>query len=221
MPIDKKVERFYRTSETIECGVDEAGRGPLFGRVYSAAFVLDPHIELHEYLYDSKCVTSKRRKLVRTWIEENAISYSVSWKDEKYIDKFNIAVSTMDAMHEAIRNLSLEPDILLIDGNRFTPYVSNNSGKVIESIVIVEGDRKYGSIAAASILAKEYHDEYINELCDKYPYLDDQYSLKKNKGYGTAYHIWAISKYGPTQYHRKSFLKNIIPIENKIDTNFA
>jgi len=220
MPIDKKLERFYRTSETIECGVDEAGRGPLLGRVYSAAVVLDPHIELHEYLYDSKCVTSKRRKLVRTWIEENAISYYVSWKDENYIDKFNIGVSTMDAMHEAIRNLNLEPEILLIDGNRFTPYVSDNSGKLIESIVIVDGDRKYGSIAAASILAKEYHDAYINELCDKYPYLDDQYSLTKNKGYGTAYHIWAISKYGPTPYHRKSFLKNIIPVENKIDTTF-
>jgi ribonuclease HII len=208
MPIDKKLERFYKTSDTIECGVDEAGRGPLFGRVYAAAVVLDPNIELHEYLFDSKCVTSKRRKLVRNWIEENALSYSVSWKDEKYIDKFNIAVSTIDAMHDAIRNLNIDPDIILVDGNQFTPLVSQ-AGLIIESITIVDGDRQYASIAAASILAKEYHDEYIYELCEKYPYLDDQYSLKKNKGYGTEYHRWAISKYGPTQYHRKSFLKKI------------
>ena len=212
MPIQKKLERYYRTSETIECGVDEAGRGPLFGRVYTAAVVLDPHIELHEYLFDSKCVTSKRRKLVRTWIEENAISYAVSWKDEKYIDKFNIAVSTMDAMHDAIRNLSLEPELLLIDGNQFNPVVSQ-SGEFIENIVIVDGDRKYASIAAASILAKEYHDDYIYDLCEMHPYLDDQYGLKKNKGYGTSYHTWAILKYGPSDFHRKTFLKKIIKIE--------
>lgn len=212
MPIDKNIHRFYKSEETIECGVDEAGRGPLFGRIYTAAVVLDPHIELHEYLYDSKSVTSKRRKLVRTWIEENAISYSVSWRDEKYIDKYNIRVSTIDAMHDAIRNLSLEPELLLIDGNDFNPIVGN-SGDFIENINIIDGDKKYASIAAASILAKEYHDEYIDEICDKYPHLDEQYSLKKNKGYGTEYHIWAIKKYGPSQYHRKSFLKNIIKLD--------
>jgi ribonuclease HII len=208
MPKDKSLERFYKTSETIECGVDEAGRGPLFGRVYTAAVVLDPNIEIHEYLYDSKCVTAKRRKIVRDWIEENAISFAISWKDEKYIDKFNIAVSTMDAMHDAIRNLSLEPEILLIDGNYFRPYI-HDGDHFLEYITIVEGDSKYASIAAASILAKEYHDEYIYDMCEKHPYLDDRYSLKKNKGYGTHYHLWAISKYGPTEFHRKSFLKNI------------
>jgi ribonuclease HII len=214
MPDNKKIERYYRTSDTIECGVDEAGRGPLFGRVYTAAVVLDPNIELHEYLYDSKCVTSKRRKLVRTWIEENAISYAVSWKDEKYIDKFNINISTIDAMHDAIRDLTLVPDILLIDGNQFN-YFNSPSGEIIEHVTIIEGDKKYASIAAASILAKEYHDEYIYDLCNSYPYLDDQYGLKKNKGYGTEYHRWAISKYGPTKYHRKSFLKKIKLIENE------
>jgi len=208
MTVAKNIEPFYRTTETIECGVDEAGRGPLFGRVYTAAVVLDPHIEIHPHLYDSKCVSSKRRKEVRNWIEENAISYSVSWKDERYIDKYNIAVSTMDAMHEAIRNLTLEPELLLIDGNQFRPYI-HDTDHFIEHITFVEGDRRYASIAAASILAKEYHDEYIYEICDKYPYLDDKYSLKKNKGYGTAYHTWAISKYGPSEFHRKSFLKNI------------
>jgi ribonuclease HII len=214
MSASKKLERFYRTSETIECGVDEAGRGPLFGRVYAAAVILDPHIELPEHLYDSKSVTSKRRKVLRTWIEENAISYAVSWKDEKYIDKFNIVVSTMDAMHDAIGNLNLVPDILLIDGNHFNPMVAPK-GDFIEHATIVDGDKQYASIAAASILAKEYHDEYIYDLCNTYPYLDDQYGLKKNKGYGTEYHRWAISKYGPTQYHRKSFLKNIKLIQGE------
>lgn len=212
MPIDRNIQRFYKSEETIECGVDEAGRGPLFGRVYAAAVVLDPHIEVHEYLYDSKSVTSKRRKLVRTWIEENAISYSISWRDESYIDKYNIKNSTMDAMHQAISNLTLEPEILLIDGNDFNPIVGK-SGNFIENYTIVDGDKKYASIAAASILAKEYHDEYIYELCDKYPYLDDQYGLKKNKGYGTVYHTWAIKKYGLTQYHRKSFLKKIVKLD--------
>jgi ribonuclease HII len=211
MPIDKNIHRFYKSDETIECGVDEAGRGPLFGRIYTAAVVLDPHIELHEYLYDSKCVTSKRRKLVRTWIEENAISYHVSWRDEKYIDKYNIKNATIDAMHEAILNLTLEPELLLIDGNDFIP-IAGKSGNFIQNYNIVDGDKTYASIAAASILAKEYHDEYIYDLCEKYPYLDDQYSLKKNKGYGTEYHIWAIQKYGPTEYHRKSFLKNIAKV---------
>jgi len=202
------LKKYYESPSILECGVDDAGRGPLFGRVYTAAVVLDPEIEPHIYLFDSKKVTSKRRKLVRSWIEENAIAYAVSWRDEKRIDSINISRATIESMHESIRNIGLVPDLILVDGDYFKPYL-HNCDTFLNHKTIVNGDGLYASIAAASILAKEYHDQYIDELCIEHPYLDDKYALRQNKGYGTEYHRWALAKYGPTQYHRLSFLKNI------------
>lgn len=205
---------FYRGQDIIECGVDDAARGPLFGRVYTAAVILDPTIELHQYLNDSKKVTPKRRKLVREWIEDNAIAYSVSWRDEKRIDKINIVQATMESMHESIRNLGVDPELILVDGDYFRPYYQDMDN-LVEHKTVVEGDSHYASIAAASILAKEYHDDYILELCDQNEYLDNRYGLRKNKGYGTELHRWGLRTYGPSPYHRLTFLKNIKPIDTQ------
>ena len=180
---------FHINDATIEAGIDESGAGPLFGRVYAACVILNPNIEIHPYLNDSKKVSGKRRKIVRDWIEENALDFNVAWCDEKRVDEINI-----------------EPEHLLVDGNSFKPYVYDMEYFIPHTLVI-NGDGTYASIAAASILAKEYHDDYIIEMCDKHPELDAKYHLLSNKGYGTPYHKWAITEYGPTIYHRKSFLK--------------
>lgn len=192
-------------------GLDESGQGPLFGRVYGAVVILNPEIILHPYLNDSKKMTAKRRAIVREWIEENALDYQVCWRDEKRIDEVNILNAKMEAWHEAISKLDIQPELLLVDGTQFKPYwiVDDKEDFIIPYKTIVEGDNQYAAIAAASVLAKEYHDEYIIELCKNEPELEQKYHLCSNKGYGTAYHIWAISEYGPSIYHRKSFIKKI------------
>ena len=192
-------------------GLDESGQGPLFGRVYGAVVILNPEIDLHPYLNDSKKMTPKRRAIVRDWIEENALDYQVSWRDEKRIDEVNILNAKMEAWHEGISKLNIEPELLLVDGTQFKPYwiVNDKEDYIIPYKTIVEGDAQYASIAAASVLAKEYHDQYIKELCQNEPELEHKYHLCSNKGYGTSYHIWAISEYGPSIYHRKSFIKKI------------
>jgi ribonuclease HII len=192
-------------------GLDESGQGPLFGRVYGAAVILNPEIVLHPYLNDSKKMTFKRRAIVREWIEENALDYQVCWRDEKRIDEVNILNAKMEAWHEAISKLDIQPELLLVDGTQFKPYwiVNEKEDYIIPYKTIVEGDAQYAAIAAASVLAKEYHDQYIIELCKNEPELEQKYHLCSNKGYGTAYHIWAISEYGPSIYHRKSFIKKI------------
>lgn len=206
--------KFYideKDKDKIIAGLDESGQGPLFGRVYGAAVILNPEIDLHPYLNDSKKMTPKRRAIVREWIEENSLEYQVCWRDEKRIDEINILNAKMEAWHEAIGKLDIEPEMLLVDGTQFKPYWVLNSDEdyLIPYKTIVEGDAQYAAIAAASVLAKEYHDQYIKELCINEPELEQKYHLCSNKGYGTAYHMWALTEYGPSQYHRKSFLKNI------------
>jgi len=198
-------------SDKLIAGLDESGQGPLFGRVYGAAVILHPEIELHPYLDDSKKITPKRRVIVRDWIEENALDYQVCYRDEKRIDEVNILNAKMEAWHESISKLDIEPELLLVDGTQFKPYwiVNDKEDFIIPYKTIVEGDTKYAAIAAASVLAKEYHDDYIKELCKNEPELEQKYHLCSNKGYGTSYHIWAISEYGPSIYHRKSFIKKI------------
>jgi ribonuclease HII len=207
------LKNYYKTPETLECGIDEAGRGCLFGRVYVAAVVLNPEIPPHKYLNDSKKVTPKRRAEVRQWIEENAIAFSVSYSDASEIDKSNITSCVMDSMHRCVHNLGLTPDLLLVDGNYFTPIYTDDMD-VMPYVTIIGGDGQYSSIAAASILAKEYHDEYIRDLCILYPNLEEKYGLTSHKGYGSKKHCDAIVKYGPSEYHRKSFLRKILAIAN-------
>lgn len=177
-----------------EAGCDEAGRGALAGPVVAAAVIL-PKRYRNEILNDSKQLSAQLREKLRIEICEKALSWNVAMVDNNEIDHINILRATYKAMHLAIDGLSRKPEFLLVDGNYFIPF------KDIPFKTIVEGDGKFMSIAAASILAKTYRDEYMIKLHDEYP----QYGWKNNKGYPTPEHKEAIDKYGVTPYHRKTF----------------
>jgi len=178
----------------IEAGCDEAGRGCLAGPVVAAAVIL-PKDFTHPFLNDSKQLSEKKRELLRPIIESEAIAYSVSFIGPEEIDEINILKASFFAMHRAVDALTTKPESLLIDGNRFIPYPT------IPHHCIIKGDGKYLNIAAASILAKTYRDEYMDQIADEFP----EYSWKQNKGYPTKAHREAIQKFGPTKYHRMSF----------------
>jgi len=182
----------------IEAGCDEAGRGCYAGPVFAAAVIL-PQNFYHPRLNDSKLLKESERNELRIIIQEQAIAYAVASVDHAEIDKINILQASFKAMHKAISKLSVKPQLLLIDGNRFRPY------KKLPHTCIIKGDGIYASIAAASILAKTYRDDYMLRLHQKYP----QYNWEKNKGYGTAAHRNAIQTFGVCKYHRMSF--NILP----------
>jgi ribonuclease HII len=186
----------------IEAGCDEAGRGCLAGSVYAAAVIL-PEDYQNEELNDSKQLTDKRRKQLREIIERDAVAWAVGIVTPDEIDKINILNASILAMHRALDQLSVRPEAIIIDGNRFKPYhpVINGSPVNIPHTTIVKGDGKYLSIAAASILAKTYRDDYMDQLALEYP----QYDWQKNKGYPTPKHREAIRQYGITPFHRKTF----------------
>lgn len=200
------METYYSQEEIIEAGLDEAGRGCLAGPVFAAAVIwpreLDPEIE-HPKLNDSKKLSKKKREYLRNYIQENAIDYAVAYCDQNEIDEINILKASHLAMHRAISNLNIEPELLLVDGNMFTNYLKKD-GDIIEHQCIIKGDGKYASISAASILAKTYHDDYIENLLEENPELE-KYGWKTNMCYGTKQHMDAIKKYGSTIHHRKSF----------------
>jgi len=192
---------FYN-EDLIEAGCDEAGRGCLSGPVVAAAVIL-PKDFYHEWLNDSKQVSESKRKVLRSIIEEKAIAWAVGIVDEKEIDEINILKASFLAMHRAIDQIVTKPDFLLIDGNRFTPYEG------IDHECIIKGDSKYLSIAAASILAKTYRDDIMEELDFEFPV----YDWKTNKGYPTKKHRQAIKDFGVSKYHRKTFA--LLPKEKK------
>lgn len=206
---------YYDSNYEYEAGIDEAGRGPLFGRVYAAAVILPKTNFRFDLIKDSKMFSSsKKLDEVSDYIKSNAIAYSISFEETGVIDSMNILNATIKCMHKCVRNLTINPDILLVDGPHFKSYTSFSQDDGLMSIphiCIPSGDAKYASIAAASILAKSERDFYINTLCDVYPYLDEKYGFKKNKGYGTKQHIEGIKKHGITKWHRKSFK----PCQNK------
>ena len=181
-------------SGVVEAGCDEAGRGCLAGAVYAAAVVLPPDF-CNDLLNDSKQLSEKQRYALRPLIEQEAVAWAVGIVTPEEIDRINILNASFLAMHRAIEQLAVTPRHLLIDGNRFKPYPH------IPHTCVVKGDGKYEAIAAASILAKTYRDDYMNELHEKYP----MYGWKSNKGYPTKAHRAAIAQYGPSPYHRLSF----------------
>lgn len=185
-----------------EAGCDEAGRGCLAGPVFAAAVIL-PEGFHHPLLNDSKQVNEENRYLLRTYIEENAVSYGVAMVDHEEIDRINILNASFKAMHLAIEKLNKKAKFLLIDGNRFNPY------KKVPYACIVDGDAQYASIAAASILAKTYRDDYMRQLHEVYPH----YKWYTNKGYGTPEHRRAIAEYGLSPYHRRSFQCTTVQLE--------
>ena len=187
----------------IEVGTDEAGRGCLSGPVVAAAVILPKNFK-HPLLNDSKQLTEKQRELLRPFIEKYAVAFGVAYVDETKIDKINILQASILAMHKSIEKLSVTPEHIIVDGNKFEPY------KNIPHTTIVKGDAKFMSIAAASVLAKTYRDDYMRKLDVEFPH----YFWKKNKGYPTKQHREAIRTFGSTTYHRKTF--RLLPEQLKL-----
>lgn len=189
----------------LEAGCDEAGRGCLAGPVFAAAVILPDDFHC-DGLNDSKQLSEKKRSELRLIIEENALCYAVESCSPEEIDEINILWASVKAMHRALTHLTISPEHILVDGNRFRPFGN------ISHTCVVKGDAKYRSIAAASILAKTYRDEYMQKLHETYP----AYDWCRNKGYPTKIHREAIRQYGVTPYHRKSFQL----IEQQLILNF-
>ena len=196
------LKSFYKEG-VIEAGCDEAGRGCYAGPVFAAAVIL-PRDFYHPVLNDSKQLKKEQRDELRIVIEKEAISYAVAMVSEEEIDIINILKASFKAMHLALDQLKVQPEFLIIDGNRFVPY------KKIPHQWVIQGDGLYASIAAASILAKTYRDAYMQQLHVSFPH----YGWDSNKGYGTEIHRKAIEEYGLCKHHRKSF--NILPSQTEI-----
>jgi ribonuclease HII len=197
----------FLQEEKLEAGCDEAGRGCLAGPVFAAAVILPKDFH-HPLLNDSKQLTEKERFELRPVIEQQAISFAVASLCNKQIDKINILKASFRSMHLAIKKLAVKPELLLIDGNRFIVY------KRIPHQCVIGGDGKFASIAAASVLAKTYRDEFMLELHKKFP----RYNWAQNKGYGTREHQIALDTWGPCRYHRSSFR---LSYNTDIDKNMA
>ena len=186
--------KFNFSGFAFECGTDEAGRGCLAGPVTAAAILL-PDTFKNELLNDSKQLSEKNREFLKPILEKEAVSYAITHLEPKIIDEINILNASIKAMQESILKLNPTPLYIIVDGNRFKPV------NEIPFSTIIKGDSKYMSIAAASVLAKTYRDEYMNKIHEEFP----MYNWKKNKGYPTKEHREAIRKYGATKYHRMTF----------------
>ncbi len=186
--------RSFFSRKLVEAGCDEAGRGCLAGPVVAAIVILPKRFK-HEILNDSKKLNASQRELLKGEIKEKALAWNIAMVDNHDIDKINILRATYKAMHIAIEGLSRKPELLLVDGNNFIPF------KDIPFKTIIQGDGKFLSIAAASVLAKTYRDEYMNQLHELHP----EYGWNTNKGYPTQEHRDAIAEHGTTDYHRKTF----------------
>ena len=192
------------SGKILEAGTDEAGRGCLSGPVVAAAVILPVNFE-HPFLNDSKQLSEKQRKELKPFIEENAVAFGVCFVDEKEVDKINVLQASITGMQRAISELNPQPEFIIVDGNKFKSY------KEIPHETIVKGDAKYLSIAAASVLAKTYRDEFMEKIHQEFP----MYNWKQNKGYPTKQHRNAIREFGITEYHRKTF--RLLPEQYKLD----
>ena len=198
----------YQDIDKVEIGIDEAGRGCLFGSLFVAGVILDPNFEslMTEQkivIKDSKKLSKKRRMIAKEFIEKHAVDYYVHKVDSEIIDEKNILQATLEGMHEVVHHIQTKPNKILVDGNKFIPYKDEND-EIIEHECIIGGDNSYLSIACASILAKTSKDLYIEQIVGEYPELE-KYDLLNNSGYGTKKHIEAIKKYGISNFHRKTF----------------
>lgn len=230
----KQLQRFmFDDADILEVGIDEAGRGPLFGRVYAAAVVLPKDSSFpHELMKDSKKFSSQKRLAeVAQIIMENAIAYSVKYAESTEIDALNPLKATMKVMNDCVSEIAkkMESEVagktfhLLVDGSYFRPRArmakdGRHAASTFPYTCVTSGDDTFTSIAAASILAKFHRDAYVDKMCDQVSGLDELYGLRKNKGYGTAAHLAAIKQYGITKWHRKTFgiCKNASVIEIEV-----
>lgn len=188
----------------LEAGTDEAGRGCLAGPVVAAAVILPRDFE-HPFLNDSKQLSEKKRQELRPFIEENALAFAVSFIDNNEVDELNVLQASITGMHRSIADLTPQPEFIIVDGNKFKPY------KDTPHQTIVKGDAKFMSIAAASVLAKTYRDEFMEKIHEEHPH----YNWKKNKGYPTKEHRNGIREFGATKYHRTSF--KLLPEQLKLN----
>lgn len=191
----------YCIPNVFEAGCDEAGRGPLAGSVFAAAVILGQENTWWERLNDSKQLTEKERYALRPIIEQEALAWAVTEVTAEEIDQINILQASLLGMRRALAQLKVQPQHILVDGNKWKPYVPEGGVLEIPARTVVHGDATYLSIAAASILAKTYRDDYMLRLHEQYP----MYHWDENKGYPTAAHYAALKTYGPSPYHRKSF----------------
>ena len=209
-------EYYHDNPHLLEIGIDEAGRGPMFGRLYVAAAILPKDDSFdHSKMKDSKKFSSEKKiQEVADYIKENAICWSVCYEEAETIDSLNIRQAVLKCMHrcidEIIEKMELEGKLnekyyLLVDGNDFRPYMRASDLSFLPFKCIEGGDNKYTAIAAASILAKVSRDQYIYDLCKEHSYLDEHYGLNKNKGYGTKAHLDGIKNHGISQWHRKTY----------------
>ena len=198
--------KLYLNKGAIEVGCDEAGRGCLAGPVYAAAVILPKNYK-NEFLDDSKKLSEKKRNELKEMIKNDALAWAVASVDNNEIDKINILNASIKAMHLAIEQLKIRPEHILVDGNRFKPYQN------VPHTCIIKGDGKYMSIAAASILAKTFRDEFMRDIHIKHP----EYHWDRNKGYPTILHRKAIAEFGITKYHRKTF--KLLSTQKKINFN--
>jgi ribonuclease HII len=206
------MEKYYLNSK-LEIGIDEAGRGPLIGRVYAGAVIWGDDTLSNSIINDSKKLSAKKRGIALEWIKSNVKAWGVGWAEPEEVDKINILEATKLAMERALQNLITnfnlndKPITLIIDGSGWEKKFTNYEIKSI-----IKGDAKFLSIAAASIIAKEFHDEYIKNICLSNPELNEKYDLLNNMGYGTKKHLLGLEKYGGSDFHRKSFkpLKNCL-----------
>jgi len=218
MPKKESLLSKYNSTNKYEIGVDECARGPMFGRLYVSAVILPKDDDFDNSLMkDSKKISShKKMKELSDYIKEKALSWHIHYIDADVIDKINIRQAVLQGMCECIKHILSKIDktdfdktMIIVDGNDFKPYMvlDEDTGTLneIQHTTIEKADGTYSFVAAASILAKNAHDEYILELCEKYPDLKMRYSLHENVGYGTAKHLEGIRQYGITQWHRKSF----------------
>ena len=187
----------------LEAGTDEAGRGCLSGPVVAAAVILPKNFK-HELLNDSKQLSEKKRQELRPYIEKHALAYAIAFIDHKEVDEINVLQASITGMQRAIAQLSPQPEFIIVDGNKFKPY------KETPHQTIIKGDAKFMSIAAASVLAKTYRDDYMEKLHQEFP----QYNWQKNKGYPTKEHRNAIRQFGITPYHRTTF--KLLPEQFKL-----
>jgi ribonuclease HII len=201
----------YKNDDAVEVGIDEAGRGCLFGRLYVGAVVFAKdeedffdHGAALKTIKDSKVLTERRRAILYDYIQECALDKSVAFAEAAEVDEHNVLVADLRCMHRALDALTVPVDRILVDGDAWRPW-KNAAGQEVEAHVIVDGDASFLSIAAAGILAKVSKDRWIAEVCAENPELNERYNLLKNKGYGTAAHMKGLSEFGATAEHRRSF----------------
>jgi ribonuclease HII len=206
------LKRQWITDDLVEVGLDEVGRGSLWGRLYVAAVIMSPEDEAYfdngvtlNQIKDSKKLTPRRRAVLADFIKENAIEVAVGWSEPEEIDRLNILRADMAAMHRALASLNTPFQRILVDVDRWIPYADPASCEEVPAITIVEGDSVSLTIAAASIVAKEAHDDWVRKTVRENPELHDRYGLGTNMGYGTATHMAGLTKWGADVLHRRSF----------------